>query len=54
MKKAYYHKVPCYFNPETGELSGRNWFMDLIIEALVYIDVYILEVDEFKIYVKKD
>lgn len=28
MRKAYYRKIPVYFNPETTELEGRNWFYE--------------------------
>ena len=30
--EVYYRRIPCYFNPETYELYGRNWFWELCVE----------------------
>ncbi|PQL91008.1 hypothetical protein [Apibacter adventoris] len=53
-KNAYYRKIPAYFNLETDELIGRNWFYDLLIEINVFVDAKILMLEEFPILIKED
>ena len=54
MKKAYYRMIPCFFNPNTNELEGRNWFYDLLIELNVWIDFELLGIEELPIYIEED
>lgn len=54
MKKAYYRKIPAYFNVETGELRGRNMLYSFLININLWFDVQILGVEEFPILVEKD
>lgn len=53
MKRAYYRSIPAYFNPETFELEGRNWFYSLLIDLNIWIDVNIIKVDEFPILIEE-
>jgi hypothetical protein len=53
-KRATYHDIPCWFNQKTGELHGRNWFYDLIVEFNLWLDVHVFEVDEFQIWIEDD
>lgn len=48
-KEAYYHKIPCKFNPETGELYGKNWFYEILVDICLWWDVYISNKEEFEI-----
>lgn len=52
-KKAYYRQIPAYFNEETGELIGRNWFFDKLIAINIFIDVKIIRIEEFPILVEE-
>ena len=31
---AVFYGIPCYWNEETQELAGRNWFFDILIVLL--------------------
>ncbi len=53
-KKAYYRSIPAYFNLETNEIKGRNWFYNILISINLWIDINIIEVEEFPIMVEKD
>jgi len=53
MKKAYYRGIPCYYNPLTGDLEGRNWFWDKLVDINLYIDFEILGLEELPIYIKE-
>ena len=54
MKNAYYRRIPAFFNPETAEIKGRNWFYDILIEINIYIDFKILGIDYLPILVEEE
>jgi hypothetical protein len=54
MKKAYYRGIPAYFDPETNELMGRNVFYDILIDINIWFDVYIVDIEEFPIWIEKN
>jgi len=54
MKKAHYRCIPSYFNPETNELIGRNWFWDILVGINVWFDFMILEIEELPIWIEVD
>lgn len=54
MKKAKYRSIPCYYNPDTAEIKGRNMLYDLLIEINVYWDFYILGLEELPIWIEED
>jgi len=54
MKRAYYRGIPAYFDPETNELIGRNMFYDLLIDINIWIDVYVINIEEFPIHIEKN
>jgi hypothetical protein len=53
-KKALYRRIPVYYNEETTEMIGRNWFYDLLAEINAYIDFHILEIEEVPILIEVD
>ncbi len=53
-KKAYYRKIPAYFNLETSELRGRNKIYDILISINIWIDCNIIQVEEFPILIEED
>lgn len=52
-KRAYYRKIPAYFNEETLEIRGRNKFYNWLIAINIWIDINIVGIDEFPILVEK-
>jgi hypothetical protein len=54
MKKAYYRGIPCYFDLDTSELVGRNWFYDILVDINIWIDLYIVDVEFFPIEIEDD
>jgi hypothetical protein len=53
MRKAYYRRIPVYFNPDTTELEGRNWFYSILANIMIYIDAYIIRNEEgFPIWIE--
>jgi len=53
-KRAYYRSIPAWFDEETNELFGRNWFYDILININLWLDVNVFQIEEFPIYVEKD
>lgn len=53
-RNARYRGIPCYWNPINDEITGRNWFYDLLIDAMMWIDINIFDVDEFPLWVEVD
>ena len=51
-KKAYYRKIPCYYNSNTDALVGRNWFFDILVGFFTWFDFAILDKDEIDIWVE--
>jgi hypothetical protein len=54
MRRAYYRSIPAYFNPETNEIKGRNWFYDLLIDINIWWDFTVLELEEIPILIEED
>jgi hypothetical protein len=54
MRNASYRGIPCWYNPINEEVIGKNWMYDKIISFLIFVDVYLLEVEEFKLWVEVD
>lgn len=42
MKRAHYRKIPIYYDPCTNEVTGRNWFYDILLGLMLWIDVNII------------
>lgn len=53
-RKAYYRNIPCWYNPINDELKGRNWLYELFLGIALWIDINIVEVEGFPIYIEKD
>jgi len=54
MKKAYYRKIPCYFDSDTNEILGRNIFYDILIDINIWIDFTLLGIEELPIWIEED
>ncbi len=53
-KKAYYRSIPAYFSLETNELKGRNWFYNILININLWVDVNIIQIEEFPIMMEEE
>jgi len=58
MKKAYYRGIPIYYNPCNEDIKGRNWFYDILVDIMLWLDVNILFMfnhdDGFRIWMEID
>jgi hypothetical protein len=54
MKKAYYRRIPAYFDPETNEIMGRNKFYDILIDINIWIDFQILNLEELPVWIEEN
>lgn len=55
MKKGFYRGIPVWVNVEnsySAEIRGRNWFYDKLVNIMVWIDVEIIMVDGFDIWIE--
>lgn len=52
--KAYYREIPCYFNPLNNQIWGRNDFYEILLQIAIWIDINIVLVDEFPVWIEKD
>lgn len=53
-KNATYRNIPCWYDPETDELTGKNWFYDLMVEINLWFDFNILGLEEMPIWIDVD
>lgn len=53
-KNASYRGIPCWYNPINDEITGKNWLCRRLIDVIVWIDVNILLVEQFSIWVDVD
>ena len=53
-RNARYWGIPCWYNPFNDELSGKNLIYELLLKIVLWIDVNILEVEEFSIWIDVD
>ena len=54
IKSARYRGIPCWYDNITEEIKGKNLIYDLLIDIALYIDVNIIEVEEFPIWIEKE
>ena len=52
--KAKYWKLPVFYNPETGEMAGRNALIELLTDIFIWIDVHILYCEGFNVFVLEE
>lgn len=52
-RNARYRFIPCWWNPATDEITGKNWFYDFLIDVMLWIDINIVQVDEFPLWVEE-
>ena len=49
---ARYCKIPIYFQPETNEIIGRNWFWELLLRVIVVFEPLFVSEEGFKIEIE--
>ena len=54
LKNARYRGIPCYWNPINDEIVGKNWLYDLLIDIALWVDINVINVDEFPLWVEVD
>ncbi len=54
MRNANYRGIPCWYNPVTDELKGRNWFYDLLVSCNIWWDINVLCIESLPIWVEVD
>ena len=54
MKRAFYRKIPCFYNEQTGEIKGRNKIYDILIDINIFIDFEILGIEYLPIKVENN
>ena len=54
VKKAYYRFVPIWFDTETCEIEPRKFWLAPILDLVILIDMDIIRVKEFKIFIELD
>ncbi len=47
--KAKLYGFECYFNEDTGEVQGTNWFNEKMIDLFVWIDLHFTQNEMFRI-----
>ena len=53
-KNARYRGIPCRYDNVSEEIEGNNWFYDILIEIMIWIDININQIEEFPIWVEVD
>lgn len=58
MKRAYYRGIPIFYDPCTEDIKGRNWFYEILVDIMLWLDVNILFMfnndDGFRIWMEID
>lgn len=47
--KAKLYGFPCFFNENTGDVQGSNWFNEKMIDLFIWLDLTFTSNEEFKI-----
>lgn len=53
-KNARYRSIPCWFDPSTGDLEGKNWLYSLLVDINIWLDINVFMVEEFPLWVEVD
>jgi hypothetical protein len=53
-RNASYRGIPCWYNPINDEITPKNKFYSILIDIVLWIDVNILMIKEFPIWVEVD
>ena len=54
IRNARYRGIPCWFDLETEELIGKNWFYDFLVDINVWLDINVFDVEEFPIWIEEE
>lgn len=49
---ARFYGIPVYFQPETNEMIGRNWFYDLLLHLIIPFELFLVDCNEYKIEIE--
>lgn len=49
---AKYRFIPCWFNDFTNDVSGKNKMWNMLLGIVIWIDVNVVGVDEFPLWVE--
>lgn len=47
--RAQLYGFNCWFNENTGDVQGTNWFNEKMIDIFIWVDINLTQNDEFKI-----
>lgn len=53
-RNACYRGIPCWYNPITDEIKGKNWMYDHLISIVIWFDTEILMIEAFPLWVEVD
>jgi hypothetical protein len=54
IKKAKYRNIPCLYNNVNDELIGTNWFYNILLDIIIWIDINIFQIEEFPLWIEVD
>jgi len=54
MRNALYRGIPCWYNPINEEIKGKNQLFEYLLRLIVWIDVNIVGIDAFPLWVEVD
>lgn len=49
---AKYRFIPCFYNQFTEDIKGQNKMWDILLDIVLWIDVNIVGVEEFPMWVE--
>jgi hypothetical protein len=56
MKRGYYRRIPVFVKELAGggaEVEGRNWFYNILVDIMLWIDIEIIMVEEFDVWIEE-
>ena len=53
-RNSSYRGIPCWYNPITDEIKGKNWFYDQLVSIFSWFDLNVLALDAIPLWVDVD
>ena len=53
-RNSSYRGIPCWYNPITDEIKGKNWFYDQLVSIFSWFDLNVLSLDAIPLWVDVD
>ena len=53
-RNARYRGIPCWYDPITDAITGKNKFYDFLISVMIWIDFNVFLEEELPIWVEVD